>query len=529
MHIKLKTGFWVFTLLFLGNRALAQLSPGELSHAHAHLEGLANCTQCHILGEKETTSKCLACHKEIQSLVLQNNGYHASAEVKGKECAQCHGEHFGRKFKVIRFDENSFDHNLTGYKLEGRHSKIECASCHNGELIQKSISQKKGNTFLGLGTECLSCHDDYHQNTLSANCLSCHNQDTFLPATGFDHQKTGFPLIGKHKLVDCAKCHAVEPINGKEFQRFAGVEFSNCTSCHQDVHRNKFGNDCRKCHNEFSFHEIKSLSAFNHNRTDFPLRGMHQAVNCKSCHSGSYTQPVAHNHCSDCHSDYHENQFQKNGASPDCAVCHSVNGFSPSSFGIERHNQSEFALEGAHLATPCFACHFQEEKWNFANPATDCIDCHENIHKNVLNEKYIPDNNCKNCHSTFSWDKISFDHSVTNFQLLGKHAQVTCRDCHFRETSGMINQKFAHLAESCENCHEDVHFNQFEVQEKNECQRCHTFNDWLPEKFNHDDTQFKLDGKHAGLACTQCHKTTGDLSRNFIVYKFEDISCASCH
>ena len=30
----------------------AQLSPGPLTNAHASLEGITNCTQCHTLGEK---------------------------------------------------------------------------------------------------------------------------------------------------------------------------------------------------------------------------------------------------------------------------------------------------------------------------------------------------------------------------------------------------------------------------------------------------------------------------------------------
>ena len=98
----------------------AQLSPGELSKAHSHLDGLSNCTKCHILGDKETTSKCLECHREIKSLIAQNKGYHASDEVKGKKCASCHGEHFGPGFQVIRFNEKTFNHNLAGYKLEGK-------------------------------------------------------------------------------------------------------------------------------------------------------------------------------------------------------------------------------------------------------------------------------------------------------------------------------------------------------------------------------------------------------------------------
>ncbi len=510
-------------------QVFAQLSPGDLSKAHAHLEGMKNCTNCHVLGEKETTSKCLECHKEIQQLINKKEGYHASSEVAGKKCAECHGEHFGRDFQITRFDEDKFDHNLTGYKLEEKHSEIKCVDCHKPELIDKNISQKKGETFLGLGTECLSCHNDFHQKTLAANCTSCHNQTAFRPATGFEHSQTKFKLIGKHKEQECVACHKTTQKNGQKFQEFAGIEFANCTNCHKDVHENKFGNDCRKCHNEFSFTQVKNLNGFNHNQTDYPLLGKHQSVNCKACHKTSVTKAVKHNLCSDCHTDYHKSQFVKNGMSPDCNECHTVNGFTSSNFTIEKHKQTKFPLEGAHLATPCFICHKPGKDWNFANMGNRCIDCHDNIHKAVISEKYLPENDCKYCHSSSVWSEIRFDHNQTEFKLEGKHQGINCRICHFSEKDGITAQQFTNLSTSCDQCHQDVHFKQFEVNKRTECERCHTSNSWKPEKFNHNIARFKLDGEHVGLQCIQCHKPADGLIKNYIVYKFEAITCASCH
>ena len=109
---------------------------------------------------------------------------------------------------------------------------------------------------------------------------------------------------------------------------------------------------------------LDSTLSHDHEKTDFPLRGKHNFVDCKKCHAGSYTRPLKHNRCTDCHKDYHEKQFAKNGISTDCIECHSINGFSPSSFGIEKHNLTKFELEGSHMATPCFECHKKTEKWN---------------------------------------------------------------------------------------------------------------------------------------------------------------------
>ncbi len=509
-----------------------QLSPGKLSKAHANLEGLSNCTRCHILGEKETTQKCTECHKEINDLIKRNKGYHASSEVRSKDCHECHGEHFGRDFNVIRFTENDFDHRLTGYDLQGSHKQITCDGCHNKEFIKNNISQKSGHTYLGLETDCTSCHEDYHRNTLTSNCISCHNQDNFRSSPGFSHALTKFPLVGRHVSVDCIKCHPVEIQNGQKFQKFAGITFSNCVNCHVDVHENKFGNNCRSCHNEFSFHNVKDIASFNHDITDFPLTGKHKLSDCKECHIAGYTKPLSHNLCSDCHSDYHEGEFQQKEISPDCKECHNTNGFSPSLYSIDRHNLSSFALEGAHMATPCFSCHKQSDnKWKFADFDKGCTDCHINIHEKYLNMKYFQDGDCTTCHSIYKWQSISFDHNETNFVLKGKHETLSCRECHFTESEGEIkSQQFNWEEQNCTNCHTDVHAGQFLENKINNCERCHTFDNWSPYKFNHNTARFKLDGEHINLECNECHQYNDDHSEiQYIVYKFKDITCASCH
>jgi nitrate/TMAO reductase-like tetraheme cytochrome c subunit len=519
----------MFFLFFVVQNSFAQLSPGDLSSSHAHLEGLRNCTKCHVLGEKETTSKCLACHTEIQQLLDQNRGYHSSSEAKGKKCAECHGDHHGRDFEMTRFDAIGFNHDLTGYTLEGRHSQLQCADCHKSELIKTRVSQKDGYSYLGLGTECLSCHDDYHQNTKSNDCLSCHDQNTFkLAVDDFDHAQTRFPLTGRHQSLACESCHTGGDV--KSFQQYTNTQLRQCNGCHEDVHNNEYGSNCSQCHTVYSFTRIKTTTAFNHDKTNFPLTGMHTGVGCKECHAGSYNRPVPHQSCTDCHSDFHEGQLAKNGVSPDCSQCHSVEGFSPAKFSIENHNLTNFPLEGAHLATPCVFCHRSAGKWDFSKDGSNCVNCHPNIHENILAERFMQGNSCESCHAVSSWDEIEFNHSLTNFELVGKHTQASCRDCHFSEQeNGTVVQKFSGLASSCENCHTDIHFKQFEVDNRNDCARCHTSENWNPEKFNHNNTRFKLDGEHVGLNCSSCHKRTEYLIPNYTIYKIEDISCASCH
>jgi hypothetical protein len=523
--------FLIFFLLISTISVRAQISPGDLSEPHSALEGMSNCTQCHTLGAKVSNEKCLACHTEIKERTDANKGYHSSSGVKDKSCVVCHNDHHGRTFEIIRFEKEKFDHLLAGYELIGAHAKKTCNDCHKPENINDpKIKKKKYNSYLGLNTSCLSCHKDYHQNTLSTSCSNCHTFDAFKPASKFDHAKTKYPLEGMHLSVECIKCHKVENKDGVQFQKFAGIPFASCTSCHKDVHNNQFGQDCRQCHSVESFHQIQGMKDFDHNLTGFKLENKHQAVSCKSCHKTALTDPVKHGKCSDCHVDYHNNQFTKNGIKPDCSACHDTRGFVNFSYTIEQHNESIFPLQGAHEATPCFACHKKTEKWNFREIGIRCNDCHIDIHDPYLSQKYYPEADCKNCHSAGSWSEIRFDHNKTNFTLEGKHLNQSCRTCHFSSAGdGTVIQQFAGLSVNCTGCHKDIHVKQFEMEGITDCARCHGFENWKAGKFDHNSARFVLDGKHINVACNKCHKTIQEGELTYVQYKLNEFKCESCH
>ncbi len=596
-------GFTISIMLpFLS--ATAQLSPGELSNSHAKFEGISNCTQCHVLGNKASSEKCENCHTEIQERIKLKKGYHASAEVIGKQCFDCHSEHNGKNFKLIRLDVTKFNHNTTGFPLSTPHAKKACADCHNSKDITDQKLKSKNNTYLGVGTECLNCHADYHQKTLSSTCLNCHNPESFKPASKFNHANTKFPLIGMHKKLDCLKCHKIETINGIKSQHFKGIQFSNCTSCHLDPHKNQFGQNCRQCHSEESFHIVKGKN-FDHSKTNFPLEEKHQSVDCKSCHKTKLTDPIKHDRCTDCHTDYHNNQFVKNGISPDCSQCHSVKGFDTTSYTIgqhnlspfpllgahtaktcsechkkqekwsfrdigknckdchtdyhnnqfakngispdcsqchteksfdfvtytfEQHNKSSFPLIGSHIATACNECHKKQEKWSFRDIGKNCKDCHTDIHKNSIPSKYYPEANCKYCHNENQWANVSFDHSKTGFDLTGAHKKQSCKECHFTKSpTGIEQQKFAGLSTSCSSCHTDKHFKQFEKNGVTNCTECHSTESWKDSKFDHNKTAFKLDGEHIKVPCVKCHKQQQEGSSFYVKYKLKEFKCESCH
>ena len=518
-------------LMFTAVLAKAQISPGDLATPHDELEGMMNCTKCHVLGGKVANEKCLDCHIELKTCIDQNKGYHVSTEVKNKDCATCHSDHHGRNFELIRFNENEFQHQLTGYELTGKHNKIDCRDCHQPDLITNEELKKNENTFLGLNKECLACHEDVHQKTLSSDCASCHDTNAFSPPGNFNHNTADFALVGKHRNVDCIDCHHKEKRNGKDFQRFVDIPFQQCTDCHRDVHENKFGNNCAECHNENSFSVAGASKNFNHTMTGFALEGKHRSVDCKQCHVSSFTTPLPHNRCASCHSDYHNREFVKNSVNPDCAECHNVNGFNSSIFTIERHNQSEFPLEGAHLATPCFACHQQSSKWRFKNIGERCMDCHTDVHYGFIDEKYYPQQSCESCHSVTRWVDNRFDHNLTEFPLIGAHAKQACMTCHGTEEPPVISryENFLNLSMACATCHQDEHRGQFEQGGATDCRECHGFETWASIEFDHDKTAFKLDGKHIEVDCTGCHKKTEVRGEVYTLYKIRKFECRNCH
>jgi len=507
-----------------------QISPGDLSTAHSNLEGLSNCTQCHVLGNKQTNEKCLACHTEMADRIRVKKGYHSSSDVTGKQCSSCHSEHNGKNFQLVRFDTKKFDHNLSGFRLSEPHAKKECKDCHAAKFISDPKLKGKKSTFLGLNTTCLTCHEDYHMRTLSSECLNCHTDNAFKPALKFNHDNARFKLAGRHRSVDCIKCHKLSSPEGKKFQQFTGIQYVNCASCHKDPHQNKFGQNCRQCHSEESFKVIQGTQKFDHNKTAFKLEGKHQIVNCKACHKGSFTAPLKHEKCSDCHADYHKGQFTRNGSTPDCSTCHTMNGYTQFTFSVEQHNQGNFKLKGAHLATPCFECHKKQDKWNFRQIGLNCKECHTDIHNNLIDPKFYPEGRCTVCHNETKWSDIVFDHSVTGFALTGAHKSEGCRVCHFKTYStGTFVQKFSGLSVACQECHKDNHQNQFAENGVTTCTLCHSTTNWKASEFDHNKTAFKLDGKHAGVACNKCHKPEKDGNEKYILYKIKDFKCESCH
>jgi hypothetical protein len=550
----------VFVILLLSSLAAqAQISPGKLSRAHEKLEGLTNCTSCHELGQKEISSaKCLECHTALQTRIAAGQGYHNSAEVRAKACSECHSDHNGREFELVRWPQgqNSFNHSTEGYVLEGAHRKAQCRDCHKPAFfavaaLTTPAGVNRERTFLGLSRECLHCHQDEHRDQLTDNCSDCHGYDAWSPAPKFSHSKTKYLLTGKHQEVDCAKCHSLQPaaefasgrLPKKEhigtFARYGGLDFQNCTPCHKDPHENKFGQNCQGCHTTANFHQIVG-KLFDHNKTDFPLLGKHASVECAKCHKSSKTtDPIAYKKCSDCHKDAHAGQLADRTDKGACETCHTVDGFVPATYTLERHQECRYKLTGSHFAVPCLACHTkpaadQSAKFDFAD--LTCKGCHKDPHQGQL-DKWIAQGGCEFCHSTETWHSTTFDHKLSRFALEGKHREKPCLSCHMVRKIGTSENVMwmKPIAIDCNSCHKDPHQGQFVRAEQGEqaanCQRCHTSQSWKDLTFVHNrDARYALDGAHAKVTCAECHPSTVNAENvSFVVYRPLKSECADCH
>lgn len=539
---------------------LAQLSPGKLARAHADLEGLENCTKCHSAGRQISPDNCLDCHILLKERIAAGEGLHAAADFQN--CIDCHSDHHGRDFQLVYWKDGqeNFDHEKTGYSLEGAHRKLECRQCHQPENIADTaplLAQQKDleRTFLGLKQACLSCHFDEHRGQLGIDCAQCHNSEKWQPAPGFDHDNTSFRLTGKHRKLDCAKCHQTitdrKSPEDQSYVKYKDIAFAGCYSCHEDVHAGRFGNDCQSCHNTNGWPQLKNMAGFDHAQTRYPLEGKHLDLSCESCHKpGIPRRGLAFAECMDCHNDYHEGQFAQRTSGGACEECHTVDSFSPSHFTIADHDQTEFPLTGGHLAIPCIACHQQNvtarrnnrsmlKIHNFIFAALSCQTCHQDPHFGET-EKFVQAGGCKHCHQVESWRQVSFDHSQTDFALRNKHAEIACLDCH---TPTDLDTRPKHIlfamnSKDCESCHNDPHNGQFRLpfagenasQLTTDCARCHDDHSWEPRGFDHNrDARFKLDVAHENVACEQCHPTIIEAEKAVLVFKPLEMQCQSCH
>jgi hypothetical protein len=174
--------------------------------------------------------------------------------------------------------------------------------------------------------------------------------------------------------------------------------------------------------------------------------------------------------------------------------------------------------------THCADCHAGLD----ATPDAKCAACHEDVAERVragIGWHGTFQGDCASCHGEhrgsgadlLGLDRSAFNHDLAAFALRGAHAEVDCGKCHDR--AGSDGRRAFHPIgiphAACASCHENVHGDAF--PKGRDCGACHSERGFgakqlvLAEEapapsFDHGaDTRFPLLGRHAAVACGDCH------------------------
>lgn len=215
-------------------------------HVDARLVGLPQaCNECHLDRHRgKLGDQCQECHSPsgfVPTLVTFDHEAHVGFALTGAHavgCPECHEGDNGRAMRVVQdatcstchapahgdfgpcedchdpakgvFAGTSFDHGReTPFRLERRHAAQACTACHP---VGSDIPDDR----------CASCHVDVHAGQLGTACTDCHRPDRWR-LVRFDHDRTLFPLRGRHFVAPCGSCHTND--------RWVGLR-TDCFECH---------------------------------------------------------------------------------------------------------------------------------------------------------------------------------------------------------------------------------------------------------------------------------------------------------
>ena len=163
-----------------------------------------------------------------------------------------------------------------------------------------------------------------------------------------------------------------------------------------------------------------------------------------------------------------------------------------------------------------------------------CMDCHEDAHGSQFKRRK-DGGACESCHTVDGFLPASYtpaDHGTSKFPLIGGHMAVPCAKCHPADfvRARSTRQFMWKSGPDCEACHRDPHGNQFARNRYPGCESCHNPNAWTALAFNHEETKFPLTGKHAKVACVDCHTPLAKAGTEKIrQYAGTPTRCVDCH
>ena len=234
-------------------------------------------------------------------------------------------------------------------------------------------------------------HDSFIKDM---DCSACHTIDGWkLAATagtsGFDHDRTGFPLRAAHAQTACGGCHTSQARPAQA-----------CEGCHKDPHAGRMDGACFECHTPTAWADTAALEQ--HRRTRMPLTGKHALITCVACHKRQTerTYTALPTDCYACHrAEYHLTTTHPNHdgtADPnaplfsrDCAQCHQTIAWkpafanpaglpgvmTPATARAGAHDAAFRLSSGSHRDAECASCHADPRRPRVVR----CDGCHQEL------------------------------------------------------------------------------------------------------------------------------------------------------
>ncbi|MDH5731688.1 MAG: hypothetical protein OEZ58_22115, partial [Gammaproteobacteria bacterium] len=450
------------------------------------------------------------------------------------------------------FDVN-FDHNQTGFPLNGQHQRVDCAVCHINQVFQgtPSLCSQCHNNVIAPGQnlehiltqgECNACHNEtifimarMNHDVVTDQCDTCHN--------GSRKNARGKPLnhIPNEVLSttngQCDLCHVTTywvPV-----PRFKGVHSTlagDCVLCHNGSygtlgkHRahDPTTDSCEACHNNQNF---STVAWVDHTH----IIGVESCNNCHVDDKPKAHIPTGTEQCGTCHTDVGLNwgtqlDFKSwhNVLVSDCANCHSGVSAAPAKPGS--HILSTDVCENCHVANADSFLILIDPKPDHSQILGACTMCHAatpapgGIPAQAKPQDHIPSTDrCDACHlsgATWAVAPSAVDHT----QLFGLE---NCIACH----NGVIASYKSN--------------NHISIKSPELCETCHTAGgSWTNIISGVDHTQVvgscESAGCHAndkgvthipaGNICVDCHLSTSTWSDVLFTHGVnEQVNCALCH
>ena len=252
---------------------------------------------------------------------------------------------------------------------------------------------------------------------------------------------------------------------------------------------------------------------------------------CGACHTAPWQRNTMSDQCLECHTNIvaeitasqslHGILMAEQGAT--CYACHTEHDGPDAVLTVIQtenfpHELVGFSLEGHAQFTDgtpfaCADCH-QDGVAKFELAA--CEECHASLDADFTQFHVAAfGQECLGCHDGIDTYGTDFDHNQF-FVLEGEHASGTCGGCH-PDVRTMAEFKTA--PQDCYACHaeDDEHNGEFGM----DCAVCHTPTDWEQATFDHNLSNFPLEGEHADAACEECHQDN--------IYAGTPQDCYACH